>query len=63
MKDLTKQIAIRLRSEDYKLLNEIANARGIDVSDFVRQALRSEFAKLSYLDDASKKALGVKVAK
>ena len=63
MKNLTKQIAIRLRSEDYRLLQRIARARSIDVSDFVRQALRSEFAKLSYLDDASKKALGVEVAK
>lgn len=63
MRNLRKQIGVRLPLEDYKLLQEIANARGTDVSDFVRQAIRAEFAKLSYLDDASKKALGVKVVK
>ena len=63
MRNLRKQIGVRLPLEDYRLLKEIAKARGMDVSDFVRQALRSEFAELSYLDDADKKALGVKVAK
>ena len=62
MQTRTHTIGIRLPLKDYKLLRQIAKARGIDVSDFVRQALRSEFAELSYLDDADKKALGVKVA-
>ena len=63
MKHVNKHLSVRLPLMDYRLLQDISKARGIDVSDFVRQALRSEFAKLSYLDDASKKALGVKVAK
>jgi len=59
MRTLTKNVGIRLRPEDYRLLEHIAKARGIDKSDFIRQAIRSEFAKLGYLDDRSKKALGV----
>jgi uncharacterized protein (DUF1778 family) len=59
MKTLTKQIAVRLTPTDYRLLKEISKARGIDISDFIRQAIRSEFAKLSYLDASTKKALGI----
>lgn len=55
----SKHLSLRLQLKDFKLLQEIAKARGIDMSDFVRQALRSEFARLNYLDDATKKALGV----
>lgn len=59
MRSLTKQIGVRVLKSDYELLQEIARGRGIDVSDFVRQLIRSEFAKLNYLDDDVKKALGL----
>lgn len=59
MRNLTKQIGVRVVPRDYKLLQEISKGRGIDVSDFVRQLIRVEFAKLNYLGDDAKKALGV----
>lgn len=59
MRNLTKHIGVRIPPKDFRLLKEVSRARGIDVSDFVRQVVRSELAKLSYLDDTAKKALGI----
>lgn len=60
---MKKQIVVRLSAEDYRLLSLVSEKRGEHVSTLVRRLVRSELAKLSYLDDADKKALGVKVAK
>jgi len=37
----------------------ISEAKGIDASDFVREALRRRFAELAFLSQEEKKALGV----
>jgi uncharacterized protein (DUF1778 family) len=53
------QIAVRLANGDSVLLKRICKSRGEDISDFVRRAIRSEFARLSFLRPAEKKALGI----
>ncbi len=42
------------------LLNRITNARGEDISDFVRRAIYKELATLNFLPEEQKKALGLK---
>jgi len=59
VRSLTKQIGVRMLPSDYNLLKDIARGRGIDVSDFVRQLIRSELARLNYLGDDTRKALGI----
>ena len=57
---LNQIIGVRFRSEDKLLLQRVSNARGEDVSDFIRRAVRKELASLSYYSTDVKKALGVK---
>jgi hypothetical protein len=54
------QIAVRLASGDSVLLKRICKGRGEDISNFVRRAIRIEFARLSFLKPLEKKALGIK---
>ena len=53
------QIAVRLAAGDSILLKRICKSRGEDVSNFVRRAIRIEFARLSFLRPLEKKALGL----
>jgi hypothetical protein len=53
------QIAVRLATGDSVLLKRICKSRGEDLSNFVRRAIRIEFARLSFLKPLEKKALGV----
>jgi post-segregation antitoxin (ccd killing protein) len=55
----SKFVSVRLGSKDYELLKRVSQARGIDISAFVREAIRREFARLSYLNDETKKAFGL----
>jgi len=48
-----------MSAEDIELLKKVCKARGEDVSDFVRRSVRKELARLCYLSDEDKKALGV----
>ena len=52
-------IGTRITSEDRDLLDRVCEARGEDLSDFVRRAIRTELAKLSYYPEETKKALGI----
>ncbi len=63
MEKPTKHLVVRIPPGDYSLLHKVCQRRGEQVSGFVRRAVKTELAKLSYLDDASKKALGVEMAK
>ena len=54
------RIGIRMPKSDTILLKRICKGRGEDLSDFVRRAVRTEMARLSFLDPLDKKALGVK---
>ena len=58
---LSSAIGIRLKKEDKQLLEKVCQARGEDVSGFVRRAIRRELAKLSYFPEETKKALGISV--
>lgn len=49
-----------MKTEDILLLRKVCQARGENLSNFVRRAVRMELARLSFLSDEEKKALGVK---
>ena len=60
MSGLDEQIGLRLKTADKRLLETVCDARGEDVSDFIRRAIRTELAKLSYYPPDVQKALGIK---
>jgi len=41
------------------ILDEVVREKGIDRSDFIREAIRSRLANLSFFSEDAKKALGV----
>lgn len=57
---MPNQIGIRMSAKEITLLKKVSHARGEDLSDFVRRAVRSELARLSYLSSDEKKALGIR---
>lgn len=57
MKNIT--IGVRVTQEDRDLLQKVCIARGEQISDFVRRAVKKELASLSFYSDETKKALGV----
>jgi len=57
--ELSETFTFRLSKRDAELLRRISEAKGIDASDFVREAIRRRFAELAFLEDEEKKALGV----
>ncbi len=52
-------IGVRLFESDERLLRQVCRSRGEDISDFVRMAIRTQLAKMGYLPDSDKKALGL----
>jgi metal-responsive CopG/Arc/MetJ family transcriptional regulator len=52
-------VGTKMPTKDADLLKQVCKARGENVSSFIRRAIRTELARLSYLSDADKKALGV----
>ena len=61
MKNLTKVVGVRITENLYSKLVTTSEARGEDVSHFVRRAILKELASLSFLSSEQKKALGIKV--
>jgi len=57
--ELSENLSLRISRRDKELLEKICKARGEDPSDFVRRAVRKEFATLCYLPEEDKKALGL----
>lgn len=55
----TETITIRVTKQDLTLLQKICKARGEDASGFLRRAMRIEFAKLGFLSEEEKQALGL----
>ncbi len=53
-------IGVRISKEDRELLDLVCEARGEDLSDFVRRSLRKELASMSFYTEETKKALGIK---
>lgn len=60
MTERSRQIGVRLPAKDVLLLKRICRSRGEDLSDFIRRAIRTELAKLSFLSAVDKKALGIR---
>lgn len=56
---LDKFIFARMKEGDVELVKSICEARGENLSNFVRRAVRKELARLSYLSEDEKKALGL----
>lgn len=52
-------IFARMPKKEVELVKKVASARGEDLSDFVRRAVKMELARLSFLSDEEKKALGL----
>lgn len=57
------RIGLRIDQEDRQLLEKVCKARGEQISDFVRMAIKKELASLSYYPEETKKALGVPIKK
>ena len=55
----TETLTIRMTKQDLALLQRICKARGEDVSGFLRRAMRVEFAKLGFLTEEERQALGI----
>ena len=53
-------VSFRMPPKDITLLKKVCLDRGEDPSDFIRRSVKTELAKLSYLTEAEKKALGIK---
>lgn len=53
------QLNIKIEQKDLKLIKKISEKRGQGVADFVRFAIRMEFARLGFLDSDETKALGL----
>jgi predicted transcriptional regulator len=52
-------ISVRFTKRIRNLIDKVAKARGSDVSSVIRQAVHQELARLSFLTDEEKKALGL----
>ena len=48
----------RMDEETYKLVKRIAKDRGVDLADLLRELVRKELARLGFLSDGERKALG-----
>jgi hypothetical protein len=59
MLNKTTYLGARFPEGEADLVKEVSRLRGEDISDFLRRAIYRELARLSYLDDKSKKALEV----
>jgi len=57
--DESHVIFARMEKQDVELIKKVCEARGEDLSDFVRRSVKMELARLSYLSDEEKKALGM----
>jgi len=53
------QLNIKIEQKDLKLLRKISEKRGEGLADFVRFAIKMEFARLGFLGSDDMKSLGV----
>lgn len=51
-------IGLRMAENDVELIKRICEARGENLSNFIRRTIKMELARLSYLSNEEKKALG-----
>jgi hypothetical protein len=55
-------VHVRFSKRIRNLVKQVAQARGVDESDVIRHAVHEQLARLSFLTDDEKKALGIAVA-
>ena len=48
----------RLDKRTYELIKKVAKDRGMDLADLMRELVKRELARLSYLSEEEKKSLG-----
>jgi len=61
MNSVVKQtVGVRFSQKDVELLKKVCEARGEDISGFVRRAVKRDLAELSFYTEEEKKALGIK---
>lgn len=53
-------LGLRLEKEMHELLKGICKARGEDMADFIRRAIKKEMGRMGYLQEDEIKALEVK---
>jgi len=58
-KALNEILSVRFSKRMRNLVKQVAQARGVDESDVVRQAVHQELARLSFRTDQEKKVLGL----
>jgi len=56
---LGENVTVRFSRHIRDLVKQVAQARGMDESDVIREAVHQKLASLSFLTDDEKKALGV----
>jgi len=56
---LDENVTVRFSKRIRDLVRQVAQARGVDESDVIRQAVHEALARLSFLTTDEKKALGV----
>ncbi|MEM3872507.1 MAG: hypothetical protein QXE05_08105 [Nitrososphaeria archaeon] len=56
---MSEQTVLRLKPELKELLKKVSEARKESMSSFIKRAILLELARLSYLSEDEKKALGV----
>lgn len=59
MEHYENHLSVRIDRTIKQLIQEVAQARRERPSDFARRAILTELAKLSYLSNSEKKALGI----
>ena len=47
----------RVPKDDYEIIKQVAKSRRIDLADLLRELIRRELARLSYLPEEEKKAI------
>ncbi len=56
---MSTQVNVRFDDQTLRIVRKVTRARGEDVSDLIRRAVKAELARLSLLSDFEKKALGI----
>jgi len=56
---LSENLSIRFSKRDLTLILKVSRTRGEDPSSFIRRAVLLELAKLGYLSQEEKQALGI----
>jgi len=52
-------VSVRFSKRIRGIVRKVAEARGLDESTFIRQTIHQELARLNFLTDDEKKALGI----